>query len=101
MKFQSGDKVLVSTSDGDFEGVFLPSADLKTSVLKLDNGYNMVISKSKVKGMKLLKSAQKQEKKVQKLEGKKGLKTISILHTGGTIASKVDYSTGAVNAKFT
>ena len=101
MKCEVGDKVLVSTSDGDFEGVFLPSADPKTLVLKLDNGYNMGISKSKVKGMKLLKSAQKQEKKVQKLEGKKGLKTISILHTGGTIASKVDYSTGAVNAKFT
>ncbi|PKM92070.1 MAG: Glu-tRNA(Gln) amidotransferase GatDE subunit D, partial [Euryarchaeota archaeon HGW-Euryarchaeota-1] len=28
------------------------------------------------------------------------MKKISILHTGGTIASKVDYETGAVVAKF-
>ncbi len=101
MKFQSGDKVLVSTPDGDFEGVFLPSADPKTLVFKLDSGYNIGLPKAKVKGMKLLKGAKKQGKEASKLEYRKGLKAISILHTGGTIASKVDYSTGAVNARFT
>ena len=34
------------------------------------------------------------------MEKKKGLPNITILHTGGTIASKVDYRTGAVFASF-
>ena len=101
MEFKSGDKVAVSTSEGDFEAVFIPSADPKTLIFKLESGYNIGIPKSKVKSVKLVKSAVSKPSAPKKLDEKNGLKSISILHTGGTIASKVDYSTGAVNAKFT
>lgn len=101
MHFNPGDRVLVKTSDEGFEGVFVPSADSKVIVLKLDNGYNVGILRDKVKSSKLVAAAKKASKSSGKVSQKKGLKIISLLHTGGTIASKVDYSTGAVNAKFT
>lgn len=101
MHFNPGDRVLVKAADESFEGVFIDSSDQKVLVLKLDNGYNVGILRDKIKSAKLVEGAMKSKAEAQGVQQKKGLKTISLLHTGGTIASKVDYSTGAVNAKFT
>ena len=43
-------------------------------------------------------SKDKREKKVFSSNVNKGLKKISILHTGGTIASRLDPKTGAVDS---
>ncbi len=105
-----GDKVKVVTKKGVEEGLLMPYADEKVILIKLDNGYNVGFDKKDVKKITLLKKGlqistkQKKEqkhpsKKVAKLEDK-NLPTIAILHTGGTIASKVDYRTGAVVAGF-
>lgn len=95
----AGDRVRVVTKDEAVEGVLMPSEGSNV-VVKLESGYNMGIDKKKVKEIKILEKYAKQEAKREKSASKKGLPTIAILHTGGTIASKVDYRTGGVIAKF-
>lgn len=94
-----GDRVKV-IADKEYEGVLMPNEETNSVVVKLDNGYNVGIDKGKVKDIKLVKKYESKEGKKEKMTHKKGIPTISILHTGGTIASKVDYETGGVIARF-
>lgn len=74
--------------------------DSEFMTLKLKSGYNSNLSK---KNVKIISEKSIPEKTGEKQEIKfdKSLPKVSILHTGGTIASKVDYKTGAVSSKFT
>ncbi len=103
-KVSSGDYVLIITKDESYEGTLMPNQETDSMVLKLENGYNIGIAKSRVTEIKVLeKKQQGQEKKTPvKEDAKKDFKkpTIAILHTGGTIASKVDYKSGAVYSSF-
>lgn len=97
-----GERVIIETKDDSFEGILLESPQKGTLILKLDSGYNMGISEKNVK--KIMNVKQNDEavtRKKTEVVPVKGLPTVSILHTGGTIASKVDYKTGAVIPKFT
>ncbi|MEK6817092.1 MAG: Glu-tRNA(Gln) amidotransferase subunit GatD, partial [Nanoarchaeota archaeon] len=96
-----GELVEADTKDQTFKGILMESPDPHVVVIKLSSGYNIGIDKKKVKGIKTVGKPQKKEHKKEQVKPKKDLKTISILHTGGTIASQVDYETGAVTAKFT
>ncbi|MFA5931443.1 MAG: Glu-tRNA(Gln) amidotransferase subunit GatD [archaeon] len=89
----------------DFEGnkvsgTIIPSND-DTLMLKLSTGYNAGFELTKVKSIKSLGES-KSVGKAKTIEIKKNpaLSTIAILHTGGTIASRVNYSTGGVYASF-
>tara|TARA_Y100000310_G_scaffold95150_1_gene92999 strand:+ start:6004 stop:7290 length:1287 start_codon:yes stop_codon:yes gene_type:complete len=101
MTAKAGDRVKVTTSDEIKEGILMPNEETDSVVIKLDNGYNVGIDKKKVKEIKLIEKY-KEKKETAKKEAKKDSKkpTIAILHTGGTIASKVDYSTGGVISSF-
>jgi len=96
--------VKITKKDGTvLEGIVLPGSDEKTLVLKLEHGYNIGIHRNQIKEMKEIKGAKAgaTKKKAQKPQkSSKKLPTITILHTGGTIASSVDYTTGAVSAHF-
>ena len=94
-----GDKVRVETKDNFFEGVLMPSSG--NIVVKLSSGYNVGLDKKEIKNVKVLEKHKEKISKSLKLETSKGKKNITILHTGGTIASKVDYETGAVIARYT
>ncbi|MDP7115839.1 MAG: hypothetical protein QF915_02160 [Candidatus Woesearchaeota archaeon] len=97
----AGDKVKVTTKDKVYEGIFLPHEQSDNILIKLENGYNIGIEKSKVKSIKVLeknKSPKSPKPEKQKTDKKKP--TITILHTGGTIASKVDYETGGVETRY-
>ena len=94
-----GDKVRVETKDNFFEGVLMPSSG--NIVVKLSSGYNVGLDKKEIKNVKVLEKHKDKISKSLKLETSKGKKNITILHTGGTIASKVDYETGAVIARYT
>lgn len=94
-----GDRVRVITSEQEIEGILMPE-EKEFVVLKLDTGYNIGIDKKRVREIALLEHKKKREAELPKTEPKQGLPKISILHTGGTIASKVDYSTGGVVAQF-
>ncbi|MCH8329691.1 MAG: asparaginase, partial [Nanoarchaeota archaeon] len=101
MTAKPGDRVKVITSDEIKEGILMPNQETDSVVIKLDNGYNIGIDKKKVKEVKIIGKYKAKEAK-SKAEIKKDSKkpTITILHTGGTIASKVDYRTGGVIAAF-
>jgi len=96
----TGDLVKISTKKGSEEGILMPSSDQNVVMLKLGNGYNMGFEKKDVKKITLLKKAKQNKLPVKKTPENKNLPTISILHTGGTIASKVDYRTGGVSTEF-
>lgn len=71
------------------------------SIIKLDSGYNLTVKRGDLKEITELKVVAKRKGSQPKRIVQEGLPPITILHTGGTVASKVDYSTGAVVAKYT
>ncbi len=86
-----GDRVRLKQGTRVYEGLLMPRASKSsTIVIKLDNGYNIGITTSEFELVK--KGAKKhQEIPCHDLKGE-----ISILGCGGTISSKVEYTTGAV-----
>jgi len=101
MTAKPGDRVKVVTSDEIKEGILMPNQETDSVVIKLDNGYNVGIDKKKVKEVKIIEKYKEKETHSEKKPKKDSKKpTIAILHTGGTIASKVDYKTGGVVASF-
>jgi len=97
-KFKTGEKCKVSikTNDGLFEGIIMPSQKPEILTLKLNSGYNIGIKVDKINEIKNLGKAETKEKKILQHAQIPGLPKITILHCGGTIASKVDYETGGV-----
>ncbi|HLC52255.1 MAG TPA: Glu-tRNA(Gln) amidotransferase subunit GatD [Candidatus Nanoarchaeia archaeon] len=95
-----GDKVKLLIKQETVEGILMPSPDDSKIILKLANGYNVGYEKKDVK-LEILEKSKSITKKAYHLPVKKNLPTIAILHTGGTIASRVDYETGGVKASFT
>lgn len=83
------------------EGIKIKEDD-NTLTLKLPSGYNAVLEKKNIKKMISKGKTELQKRKISaKISKDKSLPRITILHTGGTIASKVDYETGAVTSRFT
>ena len=95
-----GDQVRVFTEQGEFEGVLMPSYKDSLVVIKLDSGYNRAFLKKNVKKITVHEVYKQHAEKVVEEKQRSGLPTIAVLHTGGTIASKVDYRTGGVVARF-
>tara|TARA_B100001750_G_scaffold6806_1_gene5445 strand:- start:582 stop:1847 length:1266 start_codon:yes stop_codon:yes gene_type:complete len=97
------DRVKVVSNSITYEGILLPKHNFSGDeiiVLKLDNGYNIGISVENAE-MSILSKAKKEKVETSKKKTKSGLPNISILGTGGTIASFVDYKTGAVSPAIT
>src|SRR3989338_3440442 len=95
-----GDKVRVITAEKSQEGILIPSPKKDAVVLKLDTGYNVGIGKSSIKKIEVLEKKKALPAKKAAARDNPKLPTIAILHTGGTIASKVDYRTGGVIAGY-
>ncbi|MFA5176094.1 MAG: Glu-tRNA(Gln) amidotransferase subunit GatD [Candidatus Nanoarchaeia archaeon] len=95
-----GDLIQLLYNDKIVEG-FVVKDSKDSLVLKLKNGYNIGIEKKNAKNIKIISKSTKSEKpKFKEQKHNSNLKTIMILHCGGTIASKVDYRTGGVVARF-
>jgi glutamyl-tRNA(Gln) amidotransferase subunit D len=100
-----GDRVRVTRAGVTNEGVLLPSSTSEHLVVKLDGGYNVGVDRddSDVELLERdvydIESAQDGDSSSQ-IEFDDDLPTISLISTGGTIASTVDYRTGAVTAQF-
>ncbi len=99
-----GDVILVKAKGGEFKGSLLPRyeyADDKHIVLKLDNGYNVGIQVSNIQSISKISEGKKPTftpPPLPKIDT--SLPKVSILGTGGTIASRIDYRTGAVHPAF-
>jgi len=93
-----GDSVQIE-SDINYSGIIMPryehSDDIHI-VLKLNNGYNVGLELERIQKVKKLEASQKILDKKKILTVNPSLPKILLLSTGGTIASKVDYRTGAV-----
>ncbi len=100
-----GDNVKITKDDVFYEGIILDraeDADEFHIVLKLDNGYNVGLSIEKAK-IELVSKGEKPKIELKDLKIEKDTKKhdISIISTGGTVASIIDYKTGAVHPAFT
>ncbi|MEK0322433.1 MAG: Glu-tRNA(Gln) amidotransferase subunit GatD, partial [Nitrosopumilus sp.] len=76
-------------------------SDDKHIVLKLKSGYNIGLEIAKIEKIEKNQSTKKIIEKDEKIEKVAGLPKILLLSTGGTIASKIDYRTGAVTPVLT
>ncbi|AKG92378.1 glutamyl-tRNA{Gln} amidotransferase subunit D [Geoglobus ahangari] len=92
-----GKRVRIRAKGRIFEGIALPSEDGKI-VLKLDNGYNVGFYDYEIIEEEEFEVP---EVKLPAVKEREGLKNVKVISTGGTIASKVDYKTGAVTSQFT
>lgn len=95
-----GDRVSVEKGGMAYEGVLMPSRRKDHIVIKLDNGYNIGLRVPESDLRLVEKGHELKVPPLPPLRAKKGLPQVSILSTGGTIASKVDYRTGAVTSQF-
>ncbi|MBI2148663.1 Glu-tRNA(Gln) amidotransferase subunit GatD [Candidatus Woesearchaeota archaeon] len=97
-----GSYVEIKTKTGEIlKGIVMNTNDPKILSLKLDSGYNIGLDKKNILYMNELRKNQEiKPKQQEEIKINKNLKTIAILHTGGTVASKVSYATGAVFPSF-
>lgn len=96
----AGDKVRISTKKEVLEGILMPSSDKETVILKLSSGYNIGVEQRDVVKIEVVEKSVEKSSPEKKIPLTKSLPTIAVLHTGGTIASKVDYRTGGVTSAF-
>lgn len=97
---EPGDRVRIERDEESFEGVLMPRHGFSgedTLVLKLDSGYNLGLSLTEEDEVELVEEAKPRTKPDQiPPEGLDELPDVALLGTGGTIASFVEYRTGAV-----
>ena len=97
-------KVKVDTTRGVFEGTILPRAENTYDmhiVMKFFTGYNIGVDVDTITGIEEL-GYKKANYKIPEKEFpySKGKPNVKLLGTGGTIASRLDYRTGAVIPAF-
>ena len=101
-----GDKVLIEKGDDEsYTGIVLDRSDDAVDgflVLKLDSGYNLGIDISNA-SITLVEKGDKPKIGYGDvdIEYNDDLMDISIISTGGTVSSIIDYKTGAVHPSFT
>ena len=102
-KIGVGDSVKI-LADLTYLGIIMPRyehTDDKHLVLKLKSGYNIGLEIEKIEKIEKISSPEKNIEKKENLEKNPASPKILLLSTGGTIASKVDYRTGAVTPVLT
>ena len=100
-KAEAGDEVVVRTNKGEEKGTLLESHESGILLLKLNSGYNIGIKKRDVEKIDILQKRKEEKETEEKRKFQREKPTISVLHTGGTIASSIDYRTGAVKPRIT
>ena len=100
-----GDRVRVDRGAASYEGVLMPSTTADHLVVKLDGGYNVGVNRADA-DVDVLETDTYDVGEPGDAEGTSEitfddeLPTVALISTGGTIASTVDYRTGAVTAQF-
>ena len=93
-----GDRVAID-SDIRYTGTIMPRyhhSDDSHIVLKLDSGYNVGVSILGITGIRILERRPAPPPSTPPPEPRGDLPDILLVSTGGTIASRIDYRTGAV-----
>ncbi len=95
-----GTRLRVEKGGRSFEGTLMPHHEFSSPdvlILKVKSGYNVGISVTPETRVEVLGQPAVHEKKESPVEFHEGLPKIVLIGTGGTIASYVDYRTGAVH----
>ena len=111
-KVKVGDMVQITTKKtgssvffDNYAGIIMPryeNGDDKHVVLKVDSGYNIAIELSRITDISAIEKRPAQKERIkQKIKTDSKLPKLLLLSTGGTIASKIDYRTGAVTPTLT
>jgi len=97
-------KITLKSTKGVFKGVIIPRGehgDDQHIIIKLESGYNIGIKIDNIQEIKVVGEVKPDYKISTKLYKKDPKKpTVVLLGTGGTVASKLDYTTGAVIPAF-
>ena len=91
---------LVQGKDGEQKGVLMPHhqfSDPDVIVIKLKSGYNVGIRLNEGVSILVQDRAEERARPARHAKTDASLPTVAIIGTGGTIASYVDYRTGAVH----
>ncbi len=95
-----GYKLSVEKDGKKYIGMLMPHHEFSASdviVLKMKSGYNVGIRIDDGTNIEVIDKPIVRERNDVEVEDKKGLPTLTLIGTGGTIASYVDYRTGAVH----
>jgi glutamyl-tRNA(Gln) amidotransferase subunit D len=100
-KAQVGDKIRVKKPGRTVEGILMPRirlGDRECIVLKLPNGYNVGVKADSQTQVEIVEKGEAafKEPELPMPPERPELPLVEILGTGGTIASRVEYRTGAV-----
>ncbi len=100
-----GNEVIIHYTGSDYAGVLMPRyeySDDNHIVIKLRSGYNIGLEVDKIKKIAIESKtlSTKSESLIQQTINK-DLPRILLISTGGTIASSIDYRTGAVKPALT
>jgi len=101
---QVGDRILAKNVKVSFTGILMPRSELDDDrhiILKLDDGYNLGLAIDSLSLKKLPQEEVRAEQPALEERSDPSLPKVSIISTGGTIASRVDYKTGAVSPALT
>lgn len=96
---EPGDRVRIQTQGDTYEGILMPRhafSGQDTLVLKLESGYNLGLRLTEDDTLERLETPPRTEPETIPPEPREDLPTVALLGTGGTIASFVEYRTGAV-----
>lgn len=97
---EEGFKLSVETDGKTYVGTMMPHHEFSAPdiiVLKMKSGYNVGIRVGADTKIEVVDKPVVRKKADVQVEEKKGLPTLVLIGTGGTIASYVDYRTGAVH----
>ena len=95
-----GSKLSVVNGDRTYVGTLMPHHEFSAPdilILKMKSGYNVGIRIGPETKVEVLEAPVERTKKEGEVEFKKGPPKLVLIGTGGTIASYVDYRTGAVH----
>lgn len=95
-----GTKLSVEKDGRTYIGTLMPHHEFSASdvlILKMKSGYNVGIRITDGSTISVLEKPLERTRKEVPVEFKKGLPKLVLIGTGGTIASYVDYRTGAVH----
>jgi glutamyl-tRNA(Gln) amidotransferase subunit D len=99
------DIVQIKTDKTNLKGIILPRneySDTDFVEIKLENNYNIGIHVTEINEIKKIGKREAKYKIPEKVfDINKNLPRIKLLGTGGTVASRLDYTTGAVIPSFT
>ncbi len=99
------DIIQITTNKTQLEGILMPRSEYSAPdfiEIKLENNYNVGINVSEIQNIKKIGKREANYKLPEKkFPYNKDLPKLQLLGTGGTVASRLDYTTGAVIPSFT